>query len=124
MSTPGIRYAALRLAALHPRDREWLLQRLPAAVRDAWGELTAMRGWQARARHAATLPPPAPVATAARFVDAEAVTADVLAAAPATEPDTVLPAWGALAEAMQVGPLPSGLADALASWEQARGEAA
>jgi hypothetical protein len=36
MTKPALRKIALALAAVHPRDRRWMLARLPAAVRDAW----------------------------------------------------------------------------------------
>lgn len=36
MTTPALRKVALMLAAMHPRDRRWMLARLPEAARDAW----------------------------------------------------------------------------------------
>lgn len=117
MNAPGLRYAALRLANLHPRDREWLLQRLPAAVRDACQALIRTPGWQARAREAVTLPAPV-LAVASHPVETF-----VESVAPPVVEVPSMPSWPALADAQKHAPLPAGLAAALASWAP-EGEAA
>lgn len=122
MSTAGIRYAALRLAALHPRDRDWLLQRLPGSVRDAWHALVRTPGWEARARLAATLPPPVAAVSDVKPLSHPAVVAadvDIMPAATAEPPE-----WPALAAALKDSTLPPGLAGALVSWRHQREEAA
>ncbi|MET4674933.1 MULTISPECIES: hypothetical protein [unclassified Luteibacter] len=59
MMTPGTRYAALRLARLHPDDRAWLLARLPAEVAEATHALLRMPGAARLAEAARHLEPPA-----------------------------------------------------------------
>jgi hypothetical protein len=55
MSTAGLRKASLALAAVHPRDRQWLLRRLPDVVIAAWREHGAEARVQVAADPAAAL---------------------------------------------------------------------
>lgn len=112
MSTRGLRYTALRLAALHPADRAWLLERLPASAADALRAIGATPGLDRLARVAVSIEPPqapfemampAPVATLPRSV---------------RELD---PAWAAVWKQASVSKqgdlsMPARLKAALASW--------
>jgi hypothetical protein len=58
MNTAALRYTALRLARLHPVDREWMLQRLPVAQADALRAIGATPGIERLARVSDDLEPP------------------------------------------------------------------
>jgi hypothetical protein len=112
MNARGLRYTALRLAALHPADRAWVLERLPVAAADALRSIGRTPGLAHQARVALSIEPPRA---------AYEMTLPVVMATPPRAVQQLDPAWAALwAQASDVGedvvPMPARLRAALASW--------
>lgn len=89
MNTPGLRYAALKLAGLHPADRAWLLERLPVAEADALRALGATPGLANLARLADDIEPPVATTPSVPVVPA-------VARLPLVNIDGLDPLWASL----------------------------
>lgn len=88
MTTSSLRYTALRLVALHPADRDWLLERLPVAEASALRALLAEPGIERLARVAHDVEPPLPAVAPVRAAAAPRLPTDSL--------DRLDPAWASL----------------------------
>ncbi|HVI55114.1 MAG TPA: hypothetical protein VM621_08685 [Luteibacter sp.] len=113
MNRAGLRYTALRLATLHPADRDWLLERLPVAAADALRALGKTPGLDRLARVADSIEPPRE--------PAETPVTPVTDDRPLLIPRDLDPTWAALwAQASGgvhgEGPMPARLRAALTSW--------
>lgn len=89
MSTAALRYTALRLARLHPLDRDWLLQRLPAVQADALRAIGATPGIERLARVSDDVEPP-------RVVVAPVPHTTPMSRLPLSDIDRLDPHWASL----------------------------
>jgi len=137
MNQQGLRMAAARLAALHPGDRSWLLEQLPAAHAKALKELLSsgeLKQWAAQLGGAlTTIPPaaaseapamPAPLPSALKSVGPAWVALWLTANAPDALDDHLegMETWRARRVADEMArfgkPLPPALREALQRWPE------
>jgi hypothetical protein len=112
MNGRGLRYTALRLAALHPADRDWLLERLPVAAADALRSIGRTPGIDRLAQVALSIEAPETPSETMLSIPVVRLSGAV------RELD---PAWAALlSRASSAGPgdqlMPARLKAALVSW--------
>lgn len=114
--TAALRYTALRVAALHPADRTWLLERLPVAEADALRTLATTPGIHRLARVAGNIDAPVPSTVS---LPVQSVTAAQAYRVASFGIERLDPQWASLLQRAtdHAGPaLPAKLAAALTGW--------